>query len=468
MRRPYLVVVSATTVLATALVALYLAMIGTATPASAANLCTFGYGSIQDAIDAAGDGDTVRIAYGTYYETLVITEDITLQGGWSAKCTTHLYEDPQQTVIDGGAAGSVASITGGSTATLDTLTLTNGHAQKGGGVYVSGASPTLDNLVVTGNVISPTGSTSPEWAYGAGVYLENGTVTLTECDITYNTSYPGASDICFGGGLALNWIPAGGAAAVIEGTRILSNSNPSDSNLLGAGLFLDANTQVTFEGTENQIAYNQARSGGGVYTYGNVNLEGVLILDNYASVYGGGIFVGSGYNGGRIANNYLVGNNANLKGASVVAIDMDVEIANNTIVGDLTGSGAGIDVIDAGPGVLELTNNIVVSHTIGIRRNDSASVTLSHNDVWGNTTNYSGLSAGSGDINADPEFVDPDNGDYHLAADSPCVNAGTYVEGLPLDYDGDWRTGTLLDIGADEYGSDYLLFVPAALKMYTP
>ncbi|HUW12119.1 MAG TPA: hypothetical protein VM537_20495, partial [Anaerolineae bacterium] len=107
-------------------------------------------------------------------------------------------------------------------------------------------------------------------------------------------------------------------------------------------------------------------------------------------------------------------------------------------------------------------------HTIGIRRNDSASVTLSHNDVWGNTTNYSGLSAGSGDINADPEFVDPDNGDYHLAADSPCVNAGTYVEGLPLDYDGDWRTGTLLDIGADEYGSDYLLFVPAALKMYTP
>ncbi|HUX76925.1 MAG TPA: hypothetical protein VMY40_09835, partial [Anaerolineae bacterium] len=61
-------------------------------------------------------------------------------------------------------------ITGGSTATLDGLTLTNGHAQKGGGLYVSGASPTLDNVVVTGNVISPTGSTSPEWAYGAGVY----------------------------------------------------------------------------------------------------------------------------------------------------------------------------------------------------------------------------------------------------------------------------------------------------------
>jgi hypothetical protein len=39
---------------------------------------------------------------------------------------------------------------------------------------------------------------------------------------------------------------------------------------------------------------------------------------------------------------------------------------------------------------------------------------------------------------------------------------------LFFDYGGDRRTGTLLDIVADEYGSDYLLFVPAALKMHTP
>jgi len=471
MRRPYLVVVSATAVAATALVALYLAMMATATPASAANLCTFGYGSIQAAIDAAGDGDTVRIAYGTYHENLVITEDITLQGGWSSKCTTRLYEDPQHTIIDGGAAGSVVSVTTGSTATLDTLTLTNGHAQKGGGLYVSGASPTLDNVVVTGNVISPTGSTQSDytqWAYGGGVFVENGTITLTDCKITYNTSDPSAANICFGGGLALDWVPTGGATAVLEGTYIMSNSNPSDSTLYGGGLFLDAGSEVTFEGNDNLIAYNEAKAGGGVYMYGDVDLEGVLILENYASMDGGGIFIASGWSGGRIANNYLADNNSNQKGASVIVSDVDVEIANNTIVGDLTGTGAGIDVIDAGTGVLELTNNIVVSHTIGIRRNGSASATLESNNVWGNTTNYVGLSAGSGDVSVDPEFVDPNNGDYHLAAGSPCVNAGTYVQGLPFDYDGDRRTGTLLDIGADEYGSEYLVFVPGVLKRYAP
>jgi len=470
MRRPYLVVVSATTVLATALVALYLAMMATATPASAANLCTFGYGSIQDAIDAAGDGDTVRIAYGTYYETLTITEDITLQGGWSAKCTTRLYEDPQHTVIDGGAAGSVVSVTGGSTATLDTLTLTNGHAQKGGGLYVSGASPTLDNVVVTGNVISPTGTTTGDytkWAYGGGVFVENGAITLTDCEITYNTSDPSAANICFGGGLALDWVPAGAASAVLEGTSVTNNSNPSDTTLYGGGLFLDAGSEVTFEGIDNLVAYNEAKAGGGVYMYGNVDLQGVLIQENYATINGGGIHLGSGYNGGRIANNYLVDNNAGQKGPSIAAIDVSVEIANNTIVGDLTSPGAGIDLIDAATGVLELTNNVVVSHTIGIRRNGSASATLSHNDVWGNTTNYDGLSAGSGDISADPQFVDPGNGDYHLASGSPCVNAGAYVEGLLLDYDGDRRTVPVLDIGADEYPMEPI-FVPLAVKGSSP
>ncbi len=70
---------------------------------------------------------------------------------------------------------------------------------------------------------------------------------------------------------------------------------------------------------------------------------------------------------------------------------------------------------------------------------------------------------GRGDFSADPEFVDPDNDDYHLTLDSPCVNAGAYLEGLPFDYDGDRRTGTLLDIGADEYPMEPV-FVPLVLR----
>jgi hypothetical protein len=452
--------------------ALWLAMMGTATPAGASDLCVTTYpsaafySSIQDAIDAADDGDRIKIYENTYTETLVITENIILEGGWSQKCTTRLTEDPQFTVIDGGAAGHVVEITDVSTATLQSLTLTNGFSDMGSGVYVSGASPTLDNVVVTGNVISPTGTTIVEGAYGAGVFVQDGTITLTDCDITYNTSYAGHSGYCFGGGLALYGTYGSEGRAVIQGTRILSNTNPSNSDLKGGGLFLYPFAQVTFEGTESQVAYNEARAGGGVYMYGNVDLEGASILENYASQSGGGIFLASGWDGGRIANNYVIRNSAAMHGASVIASDSDVEIANNTIVGD--SSGEGIYVSDIDNGVLQLTNNIVTDHATGITGQASASVTLSHNDVWNNTTNYDVVSPGSSDISADPQFVNPGHGDYHLAADSPCIDAGTGVDGLYFDYDGDRRTGTWLDIGADEYPAAYLGFVPGVLKSYTP
>jgi hypothetical protein len=309
--------------------------------------------------------------------------------------------------------------------------------------------------VVTGNAITATTG----WTYGAGVYIYGGNLTLTRCEITYNTA--AGSEGCGGAGVALDgW----DASATIEWTEIMSNSVAGSSGLRGGGMWLDAGAEVTFEGTRNLIAHNEATYGGGVYTWGNTDLQGVVIRDNHGSYSGGGIVVSQGYSGGRIANNYILHNTADTYGDSIFTVHASMDIANNTIVGDPSGSGAGIYVNAGGAGGLKLTNNIVTGHTIGILKETGASVTLAGNDVWDNDTNYSGLTAGSGDISADPEFVDPDNGDYHLAAGSPCINAGTTVDGLYFDYEGDRRTGTLLDIGADEYGSDYLSFAPLALN----
>ncbi len=199
--------------------------------------------------------------------------------------------------------------------------------------------------------------------------------------------------------------------------------------------------------------------------YGNVDLEGVVILENHALHSGGGIVLSAGYDGGRIANNYLVRNSADVVDTSVHAGDNSVEIANNTIVGD--SSGTGIYVSDNASGMLKLTNNIVVNHTTGIEKVTSASVTLANNDVWGNTTNYFNVSPGSGDISVDPDFVDPGNDDHHLDADSQCIDSGTTVDELYFDYDGDRRTGALLDIGADEIQTD-AFFIPLTVRRYTP
>lgn len=100
---------------------------------SAADYCVSSYGTIQNAVNAAGDGDKVLVPATTYQENLVITRNIVLQGGWDNGCTTRVTTDPTNTVIDGDASGSVISITSNSTATIEALTITNGQSNKGGG-----------------------------------------------------------------------------------------------------------------------------------------------------------------------------------------------------------------------------------------------------------------------------------------------------------------------------------------------
>ena len=69
--------------------------------------------------------------------------------------------------------------------------------------------------------------------------------------------------------------------------------------------------------------------------------------------------------------------------------------------------------------------------------------------------------AGDSNIDADPMFVDPAGGDYHLRPDSPCIDMGSNaaVPGwLTTDFEGDTRIldgdgdgQAIVDMGADEY-----------------
>lgn len=126
-------------------------------------------------------------------------------------------------------------------------------------------------------------------------------------------------------------------------------------------------------------------------------------------------------------------------------------ITGNTIVGN-TGA-------DYGRGVYcrssqcTVANNVVSCNAFGIY-DDSGLSELRHNCVYGNLAyDYSGVSAGIGDISADPRFASAEYGDFHLQPDSPCINAGANdAPGLPIcDADGRSRMeqGTV-DIGAYE------------------
>lgn len=64
--------------------------------------------------------------------------------------------------------------------------------------------------------------------------------------------------------------------------------------------------------------------------------------------------------------------------------------------------------------------------------------------------NLGAVSAGTVSVRADPAFVDPDAGDYHIGPGSAATNTGVDA-GVNDDIDGGPRPdGCFFDIGADE------------------
>jgi len=104
-----------------------------------------------------------------------------------------------------------------------------------------------------------------------------------------------------------------------------------------------------------------------------------------------------------------------------------------------------------------------------------ASPTVANCILWGDTPdeiegtplviycNIEGGWPGSGNIDADPLFVDPDNGDVRLSAGSPCIDTGdntTVPKFVLRDLDGNPRfvadacagdSGATVDMGAYEF-----------------
>ena len=73
-----------------------------------------------------------------------------------------------------------------------------------------------------------------------------------------------------------------------------------------------------------------------------------------------------------------------------------------------------------------VTNSIITNHTTnGVVCASSSTCTVTYTDNWNNYVNYSGCSAGTGSISANPLWVSPSTGDFHLGSGSPCDNTGS-------------------------------------------
>jgi hypothetical protein len=132
------------------------------------------------------------------------------------------------------------------------------------------------------------------------------------------------------------------------------------------------------------------------------------------------------------------------------------------------------------PTTTTLVNSTIVSNAVqGINcSNVGLSATLINLIVWGNGedldfychASYSNIEdddPGTGNLNLDPRFVGPEDNDFRLRYDSPCIDKGatptTYTVVPGEDWEGDTRPGgSGYDMGADEFVPAYgARFIPA-------
>jgi hypothetical protein len=168
-----------------------------------------------------------------------------------------------------------------------------------------------------------------------------------------------------------------------------------------------------------------------------------VITDNTGNA-GGGI---DGEYGAPVIVNCLIARNHAAIGAGVFA--SDGLIWGCTIVDNQASSPSSAGV--AGP--VEVHNSILWAND---PNQASSSVTISYSDVQGGWP-------GTGNIDADPLFVDAAGGDYHLQANSPCIDTGdpaffpqpgeVDLDGQRRLWDGDGDGLSYVDMGVDEYGS---------------
>jgi hypothetical protein len=436
--------------------------------------------TIQAAINAAVNSDTIIVRPGRYAEKINFNgKNITLRS-----TDPNIPSVVESTIISASNSGTVVTFTGTeeSDCMLSGFTITGGNSVVGGGVYGQDTRAVISNCTIKNNSAN----------YGGGLSFCKG--AITSCTITNNsaatTTYPWDS---YGGGLyncdgpitncviknnytaaPQNILNEGGGLYGCDG-QITNCIIQDNSSTLGGGLCncyaqmtgcsITGNSALSNAGggfyecggviTDCNITGNKSFYGGGFYQFSG-NITNSTIKDNIATDSGGGMLYFSGHMTGCV----ISGNSAVKGGGGLY--EFDALVKNCLIINNSAGTVGG--GLQSSKGTV--LNCTIIGNTAGIWGGGVNYLigTFRNNIVWNNLpdqlSNVSSLPAyccikggfeGQGNISDDP-MLSADN--IHLLTSSPCIDAGdpNYVTDInDVDFEGDPRVVSQLDIGADEY-----------------
>lgn len=204
----------------------------------------------------------------------------------------------------------------------------------------------------------------------------------------------------------------------------------------GGGGGIQCNATGNFTISDNVISGNSAAEGGGIYVWGAAPTITRNTISGNTAELGGGIWcVGSAF----ISNNVIHHNTATSEGGGVYNfISSWPTLTNNTIAENTAPTGGGGGIASLAPNAPAIDKSILWGNTGGDLSNCSAT--------------YSDISDGSGgvasNISQDPSFVATSTGDYHIAADSPCLDKAVFSGTPAVDKDEVIRPQNGLNFGA--------------------
>ncbi len=379
------------------------------------------FDDVYKAVDVAAHGDTVLVLPSNVIGFYALTSPLDLLG---KAVTVKSTNGPLVTALDGtgipGTSGVLIDSGEGPDTVLEGFTLQgfdrgSSSGASGGALFVSGASPTIRGCRFVGNHAHA----------GGGLFLSASAATVEDCEFLDNSATHQ------GGGL----FSASGSSDVL---RCTFEGNEAS---YGAGALFRTNAADLVEIVECAFLDNESLVGyGGAFAkfdQGALDVVRCSFAGNVAAATGGAAQV---HGPGLFRECRFVGNTA-VSGTVMASLGGTGAAGTVLVLGSTFTQNTGGAVTESG-GQMVLRNSIAWADApfeIG------SGVTVAHSDVLGGW-------AGTGNLDADPQFLDPWgpdgligtlDDDLSLAITSPCIDAGDTLAlsgaARPVDFAGNPR-----------------------------